>query len=533
MATQWLKNLSHKAAHVKMLNPVYNASLGKPDDLLNFDHFPHDLFPGDAGRGRWAASGQLDIHGHRITLDMQSWLIGGYEQETVFFEKLHAFDFLSELKALGGDVGRKAARDITQRWLDHFQNYHHIVWAPDLTAQRLVNWLIIYPYAYSAANDEFLEQLHTSFYRQYKHLVHILVSKGDMNPFDRYSLLWALVIVQCHCPDLYDQVALATHLQLLKGVMDELSLKDGGLIERNPQNLVQMGKSLIQLRRSLAQFDQSIPPWLPRTIEIMARLINSMIHCDKDFPLFQGAYLPNKSDIDGVLKQSDTRLRRNNICYADYGYTAIRNARTSVIIDHGDKGMHVAPLSFEMTYGPHRMIVSCGTHLTDSQWQDGLSLMAAHSCLMIDDTEARQSLLNCRASLENVNGAVLFCGSHEGYSAGYGLTHTRRLYLDSDGEDFRGEELLTRNVALKPIPVTVRFHLHPSVKASLVENKTAVLLRLPGGSGWGFKMHGGDVTLEESVHCHDGFSIRKTNQIVIRTVMDDLSLQLKWAIKRQ
>lgn len=533
MATQWLKNLSHKAAHVKMLNPVYNASLGKPDDLLNFESFPHDLFPGDAGRGRWLASGQLDIYGHRVPLDQKNWLIGCAEQETVFFEKLHAFEFLTELKALGGDVGRKSARDLTQNWLDNFQNYHHIVWSPDLTAQRLVNWLIMYSYAYEAASDEFLEQMHNSFYRQFKHLLHALSAQSDIGAFERYSILWALIIVQCHCNDLYEELQFSSHLQLLKGVIDDISLPDDGLIDRNPQNLVQLGKSLIQLRHSLIQSGQTLPLWLGKKIETTARIINSMTHCDKDFPLFQGAFLPNKAEIEMVLKQSESRLRRSNICYNDYGYTTARNARTSLIIDHGNKGGHNAPLSFELAYGANRMIVSCGCHLTDSQWQDGLSMMAAHSCLMVGDSEAKQSMLNCKASLESLNGAVLFCGSHSGYVAAYGLNHTRRLYLDSDGEDFRGEELLSRNVAIKPLPVTLRFHLHPSVKASMVENKTAILLRLPSGSGWVFKMQGGDAALEESVYCADGFTVRKTTQIVIRAEMDDLSLQMKWAIKKQ
>jgi uncharacterized heparinase superfamily protein len=221
------------------------------------------------------------------------------------------------------------------------------------------------------------------------------------------------------------------------------------------------------------------------------------------------------------------------VTYEDYGYTAFRNGRTSVIIDHGSKDVHSSPLAFEMGYGAHRIIVSCGSHLTDPQWSDGLSIAAAHSCLLIEGEEPKSSLFNYKTSLENLNGAALFCGSHEGYNASYSLTHTRRLYLDEDGEDFRGEELLTRNIALKPLNIIMRFHLHPNVKASLLENKTAVLLRLAGGSGWQFKATGGDVALEESVYCADGFTIRKTQQIVIRSAMKDLNLQLKWALKKQ
>ena len=533
MASQWLKNLSHKAAHVKMLNPVYNASLGKLDDILSFETFPHDLFAGDAGRGRWVASGQLEVNGNRIELDQKNWLIGATEQNTPFFEKLHSFGFLIELKALGGEVGRKAAREITKNWLNIFQNYHHITWSPDLTAQRLINWLIVYPFAFEAASDELLYQIHYCFYRQYNHLLNVFNAQSEMNPFDRYSLLWSLIIIQCHCQDLHDEILFQSHLQLLQGIVDDISLKDGGLIARNPQNILDLTKSLIQLRHSLVQYSATPPLWLIKKIETSARMMMVLTHGDKDFPQFQGCVLPNKQDIDQAIKQSGLRLRRSNISYSEFGYTSLRNGRSSVLIDHATSGNHNAPLAFEMSYGQNRVIVSCGTHLIDSKWMEGLSLMAAHSLLAIQDIEAKQNLSNIKTSLENLNGAALFCGSHEGYNASHGLNHTRRLYLDDDGEDFRGEELLTRNIAIKPISIIIRFHLHPSVKASLVENKTTVLLRLPAGSGWVFKTQTNNITLEDSVYCSDGFNVRKSQQIVMRFSMEDLSMQIKWALKKQ
>lgn len=533
MASQWLKNLSHKAAHVKMLNPVYNASLGKPQEPLHFHNFPHDLFAADAGRGRWVASGQLDIGGRRVSLDTDGWFIGSAEQETPYFDKLHGFDILRELKALGGDAGRRAARDVTARWLNDFQHYHHIVWETDLTARRLVNWLIAYPFAFEAAADDFLEALHLSFYRQYHHLLNDLASPSPMNPFDRYALLWAVVVAQCHCVNLYDELLFSSHLQLLKNAVDDVSLNDGGLIGRNPENLVELAQSLITLRHSLVQFSQTPPLWLTKRIETLARVINAMTLGDRDFPQFQGVILPHKKDIADIIKQSGLRLRRSTIMLDDSGFTAIRNGRTSVVVDHGLDGAHNAPFAFEMAHGEARVIVSCGTHATDPQWQQGLATMAAHSTLQVEEKEAKQANLNVKATLENLNGAALFSGTHEGYMPVYGLTHTRRLYLDQDGEDLRGEELLTRNVALKSLGIIVRFHLHPNVRASLVENKQAVLVRLPNGAGWMCRAQGGQISLEDSVCCADGFTVRKTRQIVMKARMDDLSLQLKWAFKKQ
>jgi uncharacterized heparinase superfamily protein len=60
----------------------------------------------------------------------------------------------------------------------------------------------------------------------------------------------------------------------------------------------------------------------------------------------------------------------------------------------------------------------------------------------------------------------------------------------------------------------LRFHLHPGVKASLVQEGQAVLLRLPSGAGWRFRAEGANVAVEESIYVGGG-DMKRTNQIVI------------------
>jgi uncharacterized heparinase superfamily protein len=531
MTSQWLKNLSHKAAQVKILHPLYNASLGKLDSALTFESFPHDLLGGDAGRGRWLANGYLDINGHRVTLDSDQWFIGTNTQNTPFFDKLHGFDFLSELKSLGGDAGRKTARIITTAWLEKFQNFNRIAWDIPYTSTRLVNWMVAYPFAFETAEDDFIDNFQVSFFKQYCHLKHSLSNPQLMDVFDRFSALWSMIIVQCHCSNFYDDLELSSHLQLLKGTMNDLTLPDHGLIDRNPQNLLEMVKSLTLLRHSLQQKRIDIPLWLSQKTEQLVRLMNVMTHQDRDFPSFHGASLPNRQDIEKITKLSALRLRRVDTCLPDYGYTAMRKGRTSVIIDHG---ITCAPLSFEVGYGDHRMIVSCGTVQNgDDGWADSLSSQPAHSGFMIDDVNLKSGLSRGKASVESLNGAGLFIGSHDGYKPSHGLTHTRRIYIDPKGEDVRGEDLCVRNIAIKPLNFTIRFHLHPMVQASIMGDQSKIILRLPNGSGWIFYASHGGVSLQDSIYCADGFTIRKTQQICVNGTMDDLTTQIKWAIKKQ
>ena len=531
MATNWLKNLSHKAAHIKMLQPVYIASLGKLDDPLEFQTTPADLFGGDAGRGRWIANGQIDINGHRVPLDFDHWYLNTDYQNTPFFDKLHGFEFLAELKSLGGDVGRKTARNITQEWLNHFQKYNHRVWSIDLTATRMVNWMMAYNFAYDTATDEFLDIFHLSFFRQFHHLRNALINKSYIDDFEKFNILWALVITQCHCAQFYDEVDFQSYLQIIKGTVDDVSFKGGGLIDRNPQSLLCFAKSLIQLRQSL-QVNAITPPlWLNKSIEVSVRTLNLMTHYDKDLPNMQGTALPNKQAIEKCTQLSNLRFRRNDTELSDYGFTTMRKGRTSIIIDHGDNGEHLSPFAFEIGYATHRLFVNCGTYFNDPEWTKSLSGTAAHNCLMVGSTEPKQGLLDVKTSLESLNGASLFSGTHRGYVSDYGVTHTRRIYLDSVGDDIRGEDVLVRNIAINPLDFMARFHLHPNVKASLIED--GVLMRLSNGTGWVFTVSHGTLGLAESMYCPDGLNLRKSQQITLSHTLDDLSHTIKWAIKRQ
>lgn len=94
---------------------------------------------------------------------------------------------------------------------------------------------------------------------------------------------------------------------------------------------------------------------------------------------------------------------------------------------------------------------------------------------------------------EEDNGAIWLTTSHDGYRERFGLVHRRRLYFPATGDNLRGEDtLVTDGPHKEPSrPFFVRFHLHPDVKASLVQNGAGVLLRLPSGDGWRFQSSGG------------------------------------------
>ena len=125
---------------------------------------------------------------------------------------------------------------------------------------------------------------------------------------------------------------------------------------------------------------------------------------------------------------------------------------------------------------------------------------------------------------------------HDGYGENYGLLHQRRLYMAEGGEDLRGEDSLKAarpgKGPKKAVPFCVRFHLHPGLRASLLSERGAVLLRTASRQGWRFRCAGGEIALEESVYLGRRGEVRRSEQIVIHGLADGDETVVKWALNR-
>ena len=136
-----------------------------------------------------------------------------------------------------------------------------------------------------------------------------------------------------------------------------------------------------------------------------------------------------------------------------------------------------------------------------------------------------------------IDGCSLIEITHEGYGESYGLTHNRNLYLSADGTDLRGEETLNYSGAPGGIPekAVVRFHLHPRVRASLVQDGSSILLRPTSGGFWRFKTDSA-MALEESLYL--GTAIRqRTEQITVVRSLQDIRdknrVVVRWALSKE
>jgi uncharacterized heparinase superfamily protein len=320
---------------------------------------------------------------------------------------------------------------------------------------------------------------------------------------------------------------------------------DGGHCERSPSIHLALLRRLVDLRAAIATAGQAEPDDLGSAIAGLAQMIRLFQHGDGCLALFNDS----NEEEDWLIDMALGRANGKGLLIKqapDSGFQRLNSGRTVAIVDAGrpalpgaDEHVHAGTLSFEMSVGKERLIVNCGAHPGGEDWWKAQRSTAAHSTLVIDDTNSMAfaddggvvrgpQTVTCRR--QESDGNTWLEMSHDGYQSVYGLIHHRRLYLSSGGEDLRGEDRLE---GAGKRPFAIRFHLHPDVDAETTHDGQAAILRLAGGAGWRLRATGGPVTLNESIYLGRRGEQRRSRQAVITGETAGEGAVIKWAITRE
>lgn len=474
-----------------------------------------------------------------------------------WLEHLVGFAWLRHLKADGGAIAAANARASVADWIAIQGRRHDVAWRPELVARRLSAWLGHADMIVSGADQDFFDAFISSIGRQLRYLI----AGIDTIALPQARLASRIAIVQAAlCLDDCERI-LGRATRELCAEIDRQILPDGGHRNRNPKTLVELLPDLICLRDTFAETDREAPQALVSAIDRMLPMLRLFLHGDGGLALFNGAGGPLDSDIAAIFATDATRGRP--LTQARHSaYQRIVRGGTTVIMDTGappppgyGADAHAGCLSFELSHGRHRIIVNCGDGPADDDtWAEVSRTTAAHSTATVNDSPSGR----CRGGWlarrlhggpaldgprlvevdreEGASGTIVEAG-HDGYDGRYGVIHSRRLYLAEDGNDLRGEDSFTRTgrrFLMRGGEIdryAVRFHLHPSVRATASKDGDTILLLLPNHVGWRFTVAGGEVSLEESVYLGDG-APRRSRQIVVQGTIADTAV-VKWALKKQ
>lgn len=503
---------------------------------------PPDPDVGDADIGRRILDGDFRIFGHYRHLGDLPWLNRSINEPSE--ARLHRFDFLRDLRAVGSNEAAAKGRELVIRWGNTFNRWHETGWRPGITGTRVVNWLCAMHFIDDAGQPGFNLSVREQLAQQVRHLAR----QNDELPrdADAFAVAEGLILAGICLVGLEDKIDQG--LEILKGVVKRQILPDGGHFQRSANIQLSIVTSLVRIRDTMKLAQLDIPDWLNDAITRTVPVLRMLCHGDGDVALFNGAneglaarikavVSASKVKASALLTAPQTGFQRfetpNAVCIADAGAGVVSGA---------DQDAHAGLLSFEFSRKRQRVIVNCGADPDrDSNWHDALRSTAAHSAMVVDDTNAIEVLsggglkhsitnVDCRRSDEGGSGYVQML--HNGYRNEFGLIHSRDIYLASTGDDLRGRDNLNLSGDYVGKPAerfTIRFHLHPDVSAEATTGGDQAMLKLPSKEGWRFRCSGGHVSVQDSIYVGKPDQPRRARQIVVEGPVSPLGVEVKWS----
>jgi uncharacterized heparinase superfamily protein len=426
-------------------------------------------------------------------------------------------------------------------WIVHNRAWSLPAWRSDVLAARLTAWLSHYDTFFASGEDEFRRRVIASIAMQIRHLDRAM--RLETQGAARIAALKGRILASL-C--LEGSASLDRHLRRLDREVDRQVLADGGHVARSPHHLLTVLQDLLEARAALAGTQHEVPGTLQAAIDRMGPMLRYLRHGDGGLAGYNGAGLEDPALVEAVAEQASPRGKAAVRAPA-MGFERLSAGPLTVLVDSGappsppwDDGAHAGTLSIEVSAGHERLIVNCGAAPSDGRrWLDAQRATAAHSTAVIGDRNSSELLEGGRIGRRRAattverdtdDGAFLLSMSHQGYVRSDGIVHRRRLFLSADGEDLRGEDVLSGPVG---IPFALRFHLHPSVRTSLLQSGRAALLKPPRGSLWRLRASA-PMELAESIHFESAPEPKRTSQIVVKgSTGPGESNTVKWALHRE
>jgi uncharacterized heparinase superfamily protein len=501
---------------------------------------PHDLRTADATRAAEIYAGRFVFAGKIVTCHGRS--IFDLEPPSEDWEvALLGFGWLRHLRAADTALTRANARSLVDDWISNPLHRRPVGRRADVMARRVMSLLSQAPLVLGDTDGKFYRRYLRGLSREIRYLRYSMLDIPDGVP--RLQVLIALCYASLCLANQARHIRTAT-----RKLSDELArqiLPDGGHISRNPGALIELLIDLLPLRQTFAARNVAPPPSLLNAIDRMMPMLRFFRHGDGSFALFNGMSSA-PSDLLATLLAYDDSHGTPMANMPHTGFQRLESGTMTVIMDTGpppppsvSHDAHAGCLSFELSSGPSRIVINCGMPSTGrDSWRPFARSTLAHSTLACHDTSSCQFVelsamkrllkgapvvggpTNVESYREAVANGALLTASHDGYLPRFGVMHRRVLMMAQDGSRLDGEDTLSpapgARIKGTETDYALRFHLHPTVKASRLSDGRGVMLVLPSRDVWTFEALDDKVEVEDSVFLAGNDGPRRTAQIVIR-----------------
>lgn len=477
------------------------------------------LKPGDPSMAQDMARGKFSFAG-AIVAGKPVDVFDATPPSAEWAAALHNLSWLQHFVTGGHELHRIVARSLVLKWGEQRSGFR----TPMVCFQALISL--------ASAAHFLLGPAPCSFEKPFHALVEKLIHRVlAMRPSTRGDNFWQAVALQYASLAFRGSETLRDQANSkLCAIMDQVILPDGGHVSRNPQALLEVLLAVIPIRDAMMAKREAVPQALSAAIERMFPMLRMLSHGDRGLGNFQGAGGTEMAGIRTILEH-DTIAGRPLLSAPHSGYCRLSHRSGLLIMDTGVPGTCNSPLAIEFSDGPHRIFNNCGMPSSATEdWRRAAADIAAHNTAEIASFES--GVKNCPAAqvITSPQGSLIN-GTNEISGKPGKASHHRNIFLSQTGNDLRGEDLISSAGFPGPLDYTIRFHLHPGVKATLTRKETRIVIMLPNKTAWQFNARGGTMSLEDSVFLGDALGPRKTHQIVIRG-STETDGPVNWALRR-
>ena len=503
---------------------------------------PQDLRTADATRATEIYSGRFAFAGKVVVCDRRSI----FEMEPPSDEwaaALLGFGWLRHLRAAESGITRANARALVDEWISFQGAWHSIAWRPDVLARRIISWLSQSTLVLQDADVRFYRRYLRSLQRQVRYLRH---TAGDARR--GVARLQAVIALS------YAALCIAGQARHIKSTTERLKvelerqiLPDGGHASRDPSAVIEILLDLLPLRQAFASRNIAPPQALQNAIDRMMPMLRFFRHSEGTFAHFNGMGATPADLLLTLLAYDEARgAPFANAPYS--GYQRLAAGGAVAIVDTGSAppiemslDAHAGCLSFEFS-SPRQslIIVNCGMPAIGREnWRPIARATAAHSTVTFNDASSARfvELATFRRMLggspivggptrvtvnrEESSDTIAVRAMHDGYATRFRILHERVLILSTDGMRLEGEDIFLDADGEPRVRSTrdefaIRFHLHPTVRATRLTDGHGVMLMMANKEVWTFSAYHDQVELEDSVYLAGSEGPRRTLQLVIR-----------------
>jgi len=510
---------------------------------------PRDFRPANPVRGERILRGAFDWDGKTIDTGAGGapWRLPGLEPG--FAAALHTFDWLPDLMTQG-EAGAQEALRLWLDWRRAFGRYDVVAWSGRVLERRVFNLTCaagaLAPLVSEAEGAAYVDGLA----RQARHL---LGETDDHGRGAEQAAVAALVGAG---------LAGKAGESLLRGASRRLAprlvravLPDGVHASRSPQRGLELLFDLLALDDALSQIGAPAPAEVSRAIDRLAAGVRFFVLADGRLPSFQGGEGADRARVATALAldAGAGEIARS----MPYGaFERLDGGALQVIVDAGAppagawRGSACAqPAAIAVVCETRRLIV--GSAWSETAGADGeLRGPTGASCVALGSAWPGARLLGGlfagggAARLEGGPAAVHAERSQSGPKTWLDIAHdgwldlgfgaTRRLFLDGETGELRGEEVLTpAGRALQaPAPFAIQFILAPDVAAQVAVDGRSALLRPAGAQGWRLRADVAAMRLERAAVFDEGAS-RATYKLVLPGVAQPGEVvRVRWKLSR-